>query len=708
MGLLMLALAVYVFLSLYTQTGIIGNLLKQFLVITTGEVGAFFAPGLLAFFGFNLCWNRKPLTMNPLVGGVLLFFLILVTACHLLPFPQSLARNEVIKFLWSTGLKGEGGGILGAACSISAVFLLGQTGAIIFMIALCGIDLVLLTGISTKKLFRSFGSTCLKIGCLIKAKTLNFLFIEEEIQPQEGEGREEKEEENSITPVIIDHNFHPETKEQPEKPLEPVEEKQTGPPDFPQNYNLPPLTLLTRPLKVKSSRLNKEIIENVRILEETLESFGVKVCVSQVHRGPAITRYEIQPAPGIKVSKIVRLTDDIALSLAAPDVRIEAPIPGKAALGIEVPNKEVAPVYLREILETNEFQEAASKLTVALGKDIAGNPIIADLIKMPHLLLAGATGSGKSICLNAIICSILFKAHPNEVKFLLIDPKMVELITYNGIPHLLSPVVTEPKKAASALKWIVREMESRYELFASLGVRDINRYNLQFCNQNQRGYLPLPYITVVIDELADLMMIAPVEVEDAICRLAQMARAAGIHLVVATQRPSVDVITGVIKANIPSRIAFAVSSQTDSRTILDLNGAEKLLGKGDMLFLPVGAIKPIRIQGALVTDSEVEEIVTYISKQGQPFYSADFPESEESPSPEGDFGDPLFLEAAKLVIEIGHASVSLLQRRFRIGYARAARIIDILEQKGIVGPFEGAKPRSILITPEQFYRYYGK
>lgn len=708
-GILILALALFVFLSLFTQTGIIGSFLKQLLALTTGEKGVFVVPWVLAFFGFNLCWNRRPLTMNPRTWGVLLFFLIAMTGFHLLFFPaQPLSRNEIIKYLWRAGLEGKGGGILGAAFSIMAVFLFGRHGAYILVIALCGIDLVLLTGISTKKILKYLGSGCLKIGGIIKAKTLNFLFIEEETQPEEKEKEKEKEEENPSLPVIIDYNSPSDAKEQPENLPEPTEEKQQESPGFPK-YELPPLTLLTRPLKVKSSRLNKEIIENVRILEETLESFGVKVCVSQVHRGPAITRYEIQPAPGIKVSKIIRLADDIALSLAAPDVRIEAPIPGKAALGIEVPNKEVTPVYLREILETNEFQNASSKLTIALGKDIAGNPLVADLVKMPHLLIAGATGSGKSVCLNTIICSILFKATPDEVKFLLIDPKMVELIMYNGIPHLLAPVVTEPKRAAAALKWTVREMESRYELFASLGVRDINRYNSQFCGaQEQKQYLPLPYIVVVIDELADLMMISPVEVEDAICRLAQMARAAGIHLVVATQRPSVDVITGVIKANIPSRIAFAVSSQTDSRTILDLNGAEKLLGKGDMLFLPVGAIKPIRIQGALVTDNEVEEIVTHVSKQRKPFYPTEIPEWTEAANREDDdFGDPLFKEAARLVIEMGHASVSLLQRRFRIGYSRAARIMDILEEKGIVGPFEGSKPRGILMNLEQFYKYYG-
>ena len=363
-------------------------------------------------------------------------------------------------------------------------------------------------------------------------------------------------------------------------------------------------------------------------------------------------------------------------------------------------------VSLRELLECPEFTDAASKISIALGKDIAGNPIVADLMKMPHLLIAGATGSGKSVCLNSIITSILYKATPSEVKLVMIDPKMVELIGYNGIPHLLSPVVTNPRKAASALKWVVSEMETRYELFSSMGIRDITRYNSQ--SENHRQCEPLPYIVVVIDELADLMMIAPIDVEDAICRISQMARAAGIHLVVATQRPSVDVITGLIKANIPARIAFAVSSQIDSRTILDMSGAEKLLGKGDMLFVPVGASKPIRIQGALVTDSEVEDIVGYILKQGKPLYVASFLEQPETTAKVETFEDPLFQDAAKLVLDQGHASVSMLQRRFRIGYARAGRLMDILKDKGIVGPYDGAKPRDVLMTSDQFVRFYGK
>ncbi|MHB8917200.1 MAG: DNA translocase FtsK, partial [Desulfocucumaceae bacterium] len=429
--------------------------------------------------------------------------------------------------------------------------------------------------------------------------------------------------------------------------------------------------------------------------------FGVRAKVTHVARGPAITRYEIYPPPGIKVSRIVGLADDIALSMASPDVRIEAPIPGKAAVGIEVPNVEITMVHLRELLESEEFRDATSRLTVSLGKDIAGHAIVADLSRMPHLLIAGATGSGKSVCLNTMIASILFKAIPDHVKFLIIDPKMVELTTYNGIPHLISPVVTDPKKAATALRWAVKEMEYRYELFAAAAVRDITRYNSAAGRKDASGP-PLPFIVVIIDELADLMMVAPADVEDSICRLAQMARAAGIHLVIATQRPSVDVITGLIKANIPSRISFAVSSQVDSRTVLDMGGAEKLLGKGDMLFFPVGASKPIRVQGAYLSDREVENLVTFWKKQAEPVY-------DESVA--GDFqrvnsgeiaDDELLPRAVEIFIETGHASISMLQRRLHIGYARAARLIDIMERKGIVGGYEGSKPRSVLMTLEQY------
>lgn len=715
-GMLLVSLAIFSFISLFKQTGLIGRILVYTLTLVLGSKGIALVILLFFYFGLNLCCHRQ-LTEYRQSLGVIIFVLLIITMLHISTLPSlDMNKNDLVTLLWNNGIKGKGGGIIGALISISTVYLFAPIGSIVLIVTLCLIDFVMLTGIPVRKIMICFGNGFKRTLYWLKEKLLKLLFVEEEITTTTAAIHTKQKESNSF-PVIIDYNNSdsdaaPEKEKHIQQPLlvnqEKRQEMENSHGKEQQNYNLPPLSLLTRPLKVKSNRLNKEIIENVRILEETLESFGVKASVTQVHLGPAITRYEIQPAPGVKVSKIVRLADDIALSLAAPDVRIEAPIPGKSAIGIEVPNKEVAVVHLREILESNEFQEAESKLSIALGKDIAGNPVVADLAKMPHLLLAGATGSGKSVCLNTIICSILFKATPDEVKFLMIDPKMVELTAYNGIPHLIAPVVTDPRKAASALKWVVDEMENRYELFASLGVRDIVRYNSQHSYGEQPHRRQLPYIVVVIDELADLMMIAPVEVEDAICRIAQMARAAGIHLVVATQRPSVDVITGIIKANIPSRIAFAVSSQIDSRTILDINGAEKLLGKGDMLFLPVGAIKPIRIQGALVTERELEEIVSYLSNQGTPSYLTEFTAEENVLEKQNDFGDPLFLEAAKLVIEVGHASASLIQRRFRVGYARAARIIDILEEKGIIGPYEGSRPREVLMTPEQFYRYFGK
>lgn len=469
------------------------------------------------------------------------------------------------------------------------------------------------------------------------------------------------------------------------------------------DYNLPPFSLLHRQTKHAQAGI-QDIKANARKLERTLESFGVNAKVTQVHRGPAVTRYEVQPAVGVKVSRVVSLADDIALALAAKGIRMEAPIPGKSAIGIEVPNKDVAMVTLREVLESAAFRNSPSKLTIALGRDISGEPVVAQLNKMPHLLVAGATGSGKSVCINSIITSILYKAKPNEVKLMMVDPKMVELNVYNGIPHLLAPVVTDPKKAAVALKKVVAEMERRYELFAQRGIRDIDRYNELIRQENKTGGDPqplLPYIVVIVDELADLMMAAPGDVEDAICRLAQMARAAGIHLIIATQRPSVDVITGVIKANIPSRIAFGVSSQADSRTILDMGGAEKLLGRGDMLFMPVGASKPLRVQGAFISDEEVQQIVTYCINQQQAQYHEEMiPEQGEADDGET-VDDELYEQAVDLVIQQGSASVSMLQRRFRIGYTRAARLIDAMEANGIVGPYEGSKPREVLVSKEK-------
>ena len=480
-------------------------------------------------------------------------------------------------------------------------------------------------------------------------------------------------------------------------------------------YQFPPIELLDPNPNGMGRKNMYELQQNVDRLEKTLNDFGVKGKIADVSCGPAITQYEFQPAAGVKVSKIVNLADDIALSMAVAGVRIEAPIPGKAAVGIEIPNKTTGMVCLREVVESDVFQNNKSKLTVALGKDISGKPIIADLAKMPHLLIAGSTGSGKSVCMNALINSILYKATPDEVKFLMVDPKKVELGNYNGIPHLISPVVTDAKKAASALRWAVHEMERRYELFAANGVKDMPRFNAlseqriaQAQTEEEKAAIEImPYIVVLIDELADLMMVAPADVEDAICRLAQMARAAGIHLVVATQRPSVDVITGIIKANIPSRIAFAVSSQIDSRTILDMGGAEKLLGRGDMLFYPTGLPKPQRVQGVYVSDKEIDRIVEAVKVQGlMPVYNEEITnveiKSETIGEETAEEWDDLIPEAAKLFIENGQASISLLQRRFRVGYTRAARIVDQMEQRGLVGPYEGSKPRQIKITMAQY------
>ncbi|MGG1598373.1 MULTISPECIES: FtsK/SpoIIIE family DNA translocase [Paenibacillus] len=465
-------------------------------------------------------------------------------------------------------------------------------------------------------------------------------------------------------------------------------------------YELPSLQLLSKPSSGKGSdALDYKAV--ARKLEATLESFGVRAKVLEVVRGPAVTRYEIQPDVGVKVSRIVSLTDDIALALAAKDIRMEAPIPGKSAIGIEVPNTEVSVVTMREVMESPTFQDAASKLSITLGRDISGQPIVGNLARMPHLLVAGATGSGKSVCINGIITSILYKAKPDEVKFLMIDPKMVELNVYNGIPHLLAPVVTDPKRASLALKKVVVEMEKRYELFSKSGTRNIEGYNAML-TETQTG-APLPYIVVIVDELADLMMVAANDVEDSICRLAQMARAAGIHLIIATQRPSVDVITGVIKANIPSRIAFGVSSQVDSRTILDSVGAEKLLGRGDMLYLPMGASKPVRVQGAFLSDAEVEAVVSFVRTQGKAEYVEDMvPQVEEKQEEQNEFEDELYDQAVQIILEAKQASVSLLQRRMRVGYTRAARLIDTMEARGIVGPYEGSKPREVLVSLEQY------
>jgi DNA segregation ATPase FtsK/SpoIIIE, S-DNA-T family len=490
------------------------------------------------------------------------------------------------------------------------------------------------------------------------------------------------------------------------------EETSSLPPVRP--YVLPSPELLSRETASSGKINHTEIRDLGRKLEKTLDNFGITARVVNITSGPIITRFELSPGPGVKVSRIVSLSDDIALSLAATGVRIEAPIPGKSAIGVEVPKKDIVPVALRNIIESPEFKNQTSPLACVLGRDIPGNPVICDIAKMPHMLIAGATGSGKSVCINSILISILFRASPQDVKMLIIDPKVVELSSYNGIPHLLTPVVTHPKKAANSLNWAVNEMTKRYALFAEHSVRDLHSYNIA---ASTGGFEKIPMILIVIDELSDLMATSPREVEDSISRLTAMARATGIHLLVATQRPSVDVITGLIKANIPTRIAFAVTSQVDSRTILDGSGAEKLLGKGDMLFLPLGASKAVRAQGSFVTDKEVERVTAFIKAQNTSGYDAETSEaihsSTGSPMAEGESEtnekeDELFNEAVGIVVDAKYASISLLQRRINIGYPRAARLIDRMQEKGFVGPFEGSKPRKVLITPQQWAEYRAK
>ena len=477
-----------------------------------------------------------------------------------------------------------------------------------------------------------------------------------------------------------------------------------------ENYEFPPLTLLKEGDKKAGKGNSRALTETASKLQKTLYNFGVVAKVEHVSVGPAITRYELKPSEGVRVSKIANLADDIALNLAAKTIRIEAPIPGKQAVGIEVLNEESEVVHLRDILDTDTFKNHKSKLAFALGKDVSGEEIVTDIAKMPHVMIAGATGSGKSVCINTLIASIIYKAKPSDVKLIMVDPKIVELSVYNGIPHLLIPVVTDPKKAAGALAWAVQEMENRYTKFAAKGVRDLAGYNDAVEKEDTLG--KLPHIVIIIDELADLMMVAKNDVEGAICRLAQKARAAGMHLVIATQRPSVDVITGLIKANIPSRIAFAVSSQIDSRTILDQVGAEKLLGKGDMLFFPTGAPKPVRVQGAFVSDKEVEKIVDFLKSNGETTYRDDITEYIEKANctdkeiDEGimddDETDPLLNEAIQTVIETGQASTSFIQRRFKVGYARAGRIIDQMEERGIISGYQGSKPREVLMSKERW------
>ena len=556
---------------------------------------------------------------------------------------------------------------------------------------------------------------------ILEEEPLPPLFDEEIIQDPEEEPEFviQRSEPLQMEESISDKSSHKKADEPIQRPEDVEREIQKQEGIQPKEYRVPPISLLKRGKK-GGGNSDRQLRETAMKLEQTLQNFGVKVHVTNASCGPSVTRYELQPEQGVKVSKIVGLADDIKLNLAVTDLRIEAPIPGKAAVGIEVPNSENSAVMLRGLLESKEFQQSSSKITFAVGKDIAGKVVVADIAKMPHLLVAGSTGSGKSVCINTLIMSILYKSNPEDVKLIMVDPKVVELSVYNGIPHLLIPVVTDPRKAAGALNWAVAEMMKRYQLFAEYNVRDLTGFNEKVLEMKGEEIAPkkMPQIVIIVDELADLMMVAPKDVEGAICRLAQLARAAGLHLILATQRPSVNVITGLIKANMPSRVAFAVSSGVDSRTIIDMNGAEKLLGKGDMLFYPTGYPKPVRVQGSFVSDQEVQKVVDYlIQNYGDATYSDELEEHMNadlgvdsgatliSSSEESDNRDLYFADAGRLIIEKEKASIGMLQRMFKIGFNRAARIMDQLAEAGVVGPEEGTKPRKVLMSKEEFEQF---
>lgn len=750
-------------LSFYVKDsiGIFGTFIRE---VSLGLFGvpAFLIPPVIILYAAALIFGHEKLNLKN--KALYIFFLFLLVSAMIQAgnyrseYYKGLKPLKALEMFYVDGNALVGGGILGGLISMPFLVTFKVLGTFIILTALALVDTILLTNSSISVFIKNLRS--LLIRKVLEAKSKNIEDEEDYMQPSIVEDGEEMSLRFDKKPKVIDFKIEKTNRELKEKEKEigmeieteayeddifpeqeetPIElvigdlKKETGKKrktparpknennepglqeivikgpvpknSLPSNYRVPPYDLLIEDADMGGSgkSYRNQVLEGAKKLEETLNSFGVSAKVINVTRGPTVTRYELQPSAGVKVSKIVNLSDDIALNLAAPGIRIEAPIPGKAAIGIEVPNKETNMVRLRDVLESKEFVQHPSNLAFALGKDISGENIIVDIAKMPHLLIAGATGSGKSVCINSLIISILYKASPDDVKLLLIDPKVVELGVYNGIPHLLIPVVTEPKKASGALNWAVQEMVNRYKLFADKAVRDLKGYNELM---QKTGESPImPQIIIVIDELSDLMMAAPNDVEDAICRLAQMARAAGMHLVIATQRPSVDVITGVIKANIPSRISFAVSSQIDSRTILDMAGAEKLLGRGDMLLHPIGRNKPLRVQGANITDAEVEKVVEFVKTQGDAMYDDDIIEEinndTSSLNNEDDDHDELLPNAIEMVVEAGQASVSLIQRKFKVGYARAARIVDQMEARGIVGGFEGSKPRQVLISKQQ-------
>ncbi|MDM5332795.1 DNA translocase FtsK [Ureibacillus composti] len=755
-GLLLIAFAIMVFF----EYGVVGRTMQTITMFLFGNLHIL-VPFFAVFFALVIMIQRKGITLKDrIIQGALLIVCSLSIFSHGLFFEElyksnDLLTNSVIRETWRILIDMEGivtrshslgGGMVGAVLYAMFHVLFDAKGAKIAAWFLLLIGIVLITGKALVPIIAEKAPN-MKFK-LPKRKRRARTVVKKEKEPEPTPTRKRRaktedrtaietaattdeeevtvvqmrsmfdEDDDDDEPIIsaftqnINHQpQEPEPKPQP-KPAPPQTENEADHENLEHtitkavennvenvDYVLPTMNLLQLPPQHDQSGEYTVIQGNAKKLEQTFASFGVKAKVMQVHLGPAVTKYEVMPDVGVKVSKIVSLQDDLALALAAKDIRMEAPIPGKSAIGIEVPNSEIAIVTLREVLESKENNKPDAKLLIGFGRDITGQAILAELNKMPHLLVAGSTGSGKSVCINGIIVSILMRAAPHEVKMMLIDPKMVELNMYNGIPHLLAPVVTDARKASQALQKVVSEMERRYDLFSHTGTRNIKGYNDhidRFNEENDEKHPKLPYIVVIIDELADLMMVASHDVEDSITRLAQMARAAGIHLIIATQRPSVDVITGVIKANIPSRIAFAVSSAIDSRTILDSGGAERLLGRGDMLFLPAGSSKPIRVQGAYLSDAEVEAVVDAVIEQQKAQYDETMIPTDEPETTFEEETDELFDEAVKLVVEMQTASVSMLQRRFRIGYSRAARIVDQMEMRGVVGPPDGSRPRQVL------------
>ena len=767
----LIVLSILLAVLVYTKSGVVGLKLNEILGGMFGIMQYVLPIGIFAL-GIKLASEEnedltpKLIQYTITIVSLSVMFSVLQISSGELTISKEL--SETVKDAYFLGSQSKGGGAIGAVAAVPLEKLLGEIGAIIFCIGLAVILVVFTFGINMSEIINvildrieekreerkeerkasiaqreknekenpaerrkrereerrkqrelekqesmaqmedqikiNFGGNIVDNG---GQKLKKYDHSGEDLEPLTKQSKKQKQKEET-QPDVLENNLFRQEEEQKEEKKKEVLQLEHGMMVEDEHYEYPPIELLSKQTKRTIKGGAKALTDTATRLQKTLYSFGVSAKVENVSVGPAITRYELKPAEGVRVSKIANLADDIALNLAAETIRIEAPIPGKRAVGIEVPNKEKEAVHLREVLDSQEFVENKSKLTVALGKDVAGNIQLADIGKMPHVLIAGSTGSGKSVCINTIITSIIYNAKPSEVKFVMVDPKVVELSVYNGIPHLLIPVVTDPKKAAGALAWAVQEMDERYNKFASKGVRDLKGYNKAIEKENEAG--KLPQIVIIIDELADLMMVAKNDVEDAICRLAQKARAAGMHLVIATQRPSVDVITGLIKANVPSRIAFAVSSQVDSRTILDSVGAEKLLGKGDMLFFPSGAPKPSRVQGAFVSDDEVEKIVDFIKSNGTANYSEDILETIENGNKtdkelaqekDDDDTDPLLMEAIQTVVETRQASTSFIQRRFKVGYARAGRIIDQREERGVISGYQGSKPREVLMSLEK-------